>query len=174
MALNFKKLTAAIHYICEKADKDKLPVDGIKLNKVLWYSDAHAYLARKGASITGETYIRKQHGPVAKHNTVAIKALRSEGKVLPGKKHVDGKWVKCLDSVGAADKSLFQGEELQIIDTVIKKVCDQETYAMSEKTHGEIWKIAKNGEEIPLRTIFVENLGEISPEHIKIALAGEW
>ena len=39
MALNWDKFKSAIHYVCYKAD-DPSVLGAIKLNKVLWYSDA--------------------------------------------------------------------------------------------------------------------------------------
>jgi len=170
MALNFKKLTATIHYICDEAEKVGFDLDSIKLNKGLWYSDAYAYVAL-GHSITGETYVRRKHGPAAKHQLVALKALQDEGRVVPGKKTRRGKWSRCFDSVGDVDKSKFSGTELQIIDGVMKKLSDQDSFELSEKTHGAIWRCIENGEEIPLYTIFAESLGTITEDHMKMASA---
>src|ERR1700674_4468167 len=109
MRLNFEKLKATIHYIFEKAMANPEQLDHVKLNKVLWYSDAHAYLSR-GESITGSTYIRKPFGPVAKHNRSAVKQLEDEGLVKHGKVQQDNAyWKDCYDVLRDADKSLFTG-----------------------------------------------------------------
>lgn len=167
MSLNFQKLAATIHYICDSAKFDQ-----IKLNKALWYSDARAYLTR-GSSITGTTYIKKRHGPVSRHHHIAIKYLRQQGLLISGKAHNagKGKWEKKLDSVGDADKSLFDGKELKIIDDVIKILCDDDSYAAGDRTHGDIWKLATDGEDLPLYTVFAEAPGEITEDHRKLAMA---
>jgi hypothetical protein len=173
MTLNFEKLKAAIHYICEKAASREDRFDHIKLNKVLWYSDAYTFLAH-GDSITGATYIRKPFGPVAKHNRSAIGVLEREekirhGKAMPGE--ANAYWTDCYDVLEEADKSLFQGYELKIIDEVFKQVTETTSFDISERTHGEIWQLAINDEEIPLYTVFAEQVGEITEQHLALAAA---
>src|SRR5438132_12193605 len=116
MNFRFEKLKAAIHYMCEKAVSrgDQAEFDHVKLNKVLWYSDAYAYLAH-GQSITGATYIRKPFGPVAKHNRAAIDVLQQEGKLRHGKMAPNSGntfWKDCYDVLEEADKEPFSGTEL--------------------------------------------------------------
>ena len=62
MKLQFDKLVEAVHYICDKAAQEPEKLDQIKLNKILWYSDARAYMA-SGSSITRERYIKKRSVP---------------------------------------------------------------------------------------------------------------
>ena len=83
MATHFRRLTEAIYHICEKASAPE-KLDQIKLNKVLWYADAGAYLQR-GESITGVKYIKKPFGPVASHNRPAIAQLEAAGVLRRGR-----------------------------------------------------------------------------------------
>lgn len=171
MRLDFEKLKASIHYICEKASADTSKLDSIKLNKVLWYSDCMAYLAR-GRPITGALYMRKQHGPVAKYNRLAIEALESEGALLRGKSSKDGAWPTAFDVIQEVDKSKLESEELSIIDSVFKHVClESSSMGISEQSHGEIWKLAANDEVLPLFTVFAEGRGPIREEHYRAATA---
>lgn len=161
MRLDFEKLKAAIHYICEKAiTRGQDQFDHIKLNKVLWYSDAYAYLTH-GQSITGSTYIRKPFGPVAKHNRAAIDMLQQEGKL----KHI----ALSGDNTFWKEKELFSGVELKIIDDVFKRVVEQHSMEVSDQTHGEIWELAAVGEEIPLYTVFAERVTRPNAEQMKLA-----
>ena len=160
MALNFYKLCAAIHYIVEKAGKNDL--DNIKLNKILWYSDVRAYLSR-GTSITGDGYIRKRFGPVARRNRTALQKLAKDNLVSPGKALMDdGGWGSKFDLIHpGADTTAFVADELRIIDEVIALVIQTDSHAISERSHGEIWQLAKEDEDLPLFTVFAE--GDISP-----------
>ena len=80
MRLNWEKYKALVHYVCEKAGSDPSVLGVIKLNKVLWYSDAIYYMMT-GSPITGETYVKGQHGPVPKNIIRAIDELVSEKKI---------------------------------------------------------------------------------------------
>ena len=64
-SLDQRKLKALIHYICYQCH-DPSVLGATNLNKILWYSDVIAF-ARAGASITGETYVKQQFGPVPRH-----------------------------------------------------------------------------------------------------------
>lgn len=168
---DFRKLEAAIHYISAVATQTDIELDPIKLNKVLWYSDSYAYLTR-GASITGSRYIRKPYGPVAKYNQIAIENLSRNHFIATGKQNTGGKWEKRVDSISSADTSLFDAFELKIFDAMTKKVGEQMTSkSVSDRTHGEIWELAVDGDDIPLYTVFAECAR--NPSREKIALARE-
>jgi len=171
MSVNFPKLKAAIHYICEKASSEPEKLDGIKLNKVLWYSDCMAYLARR-QPITGTKYMRMPRGPVAKYQQMALEQLEQEGALLRGKMSNDGRWPTSYDVIQEVDKSYFDGEELAIIDGVYKYVVLESTAdKISDQSHGEIWKLARNKEELPLFTVFAEGRGTVREEHMRAATA---
>jgi hypothetical protein len=175
MSFKFEKLKAAIHYICEKATRgEQDQFDHIKLNKVLWYSDVYAYLTQ-GQSITGSAYIRKPFGPVAKHNRAAISVLEQEGKLKHGKMQPQGRntfWKDCYDVLEEASKEPFSGAELKIIDDVFKRVLQEHSMAISAQTHGEVWELASENEEIPLYTVFAEQVAKPTTEQLKLASAG--
>ena len=173
MSLDFRKLKATIHYVCEKAHADPEKLDGIKLNKVLWYSDCMAYLAR-GRPITGAKYMRKQHGPVAKHNQAALDSLEADGSLMRGRSAEGGKWPTRFDLIQEVDKSVFDGEELAIIDSVFKYVVlENSAMEISEQSHGEIWRLAANDEPLPLYTVFAEGRGKVREEHFRAAAAAK-
>jgi hypothetical protein len=149
-----------------------IELDPVKLNKVLWYSDAHAFLTR-GASITGSTYIRKPRGPVPKFNRAAIENLSRRDAVAPGKKHsAGGVWEPRVDSISEPDTSLLSPNDLQVFDAMIVKVGTRTSQAVSDRTHGEIWELAKDGQDIPLYTVFAECAREPSPEYMELASQG--
>ena len=61
MEVQESKLACLIHYIVWKCSDPTL-LGATKLNKVLWYADAFAYMER-GTPITGVTYVKRPFGP---------------------------------------------------------------------------------------------------------------
>lgn len=163
--MNIEKLKACIVHACGKAANQ---LDPIRLNKVLWYSDAAAYM-ENGASITGTRYVRKPRGPVASAMSFAIRQLAEARTITLGHRFdaEHGSWV---DEYIVNDESIAESlssDEISYVDHAIKRVCMDHTAAeISERTHGEIWELAADGEEIPLYTMFAERLAPITKEHI--------
>lgn len=169
---NFEKLKACIVYACAKEQPDTAQLDHIKLNKVLWYSDAAAY-AKSGVSITGGKYVRKKHGPVAKYMKSATEDLIRRN-VLTAGKHFDssrGAWVDVYNVTGSfEDGAELSAEDKSYLDNAFRGAClAHDSVSISERTHGEIWELAHDGEEIPLYAMFAERLGQITSTHIKDA-----
>lgn len=170
----FDRLKAAIHYICEKASDTKSDaLDPVKLNKVLWYADAHSYMTT-GRAITGATFIKKPFGPVARQHSAALEQLVQDGSILPGKSSGSRGWFEThFDVISEADKSPFSDKELEILDTVIRHVCLNSTsMGISQRSHGEIWQCAEDGEELPLYTVFAESVGRVTAEQMARASVG--
>jgi uncharacterized phage-associated protein len=169
-SLNWPKFKELVHYICEKAE-DPSCLGAIKLNKVLWYSDVVNYLAT-GRSITGETYVKRQHGPVPRDVLRAIQALVKEGKIERGKVDHFG-WIKNeYISIFESDKNMFSGSEMSFIDAAFQHVCMQHTaMSVSEETHDQVWKMADMGEIIPYEAVFASMVGEVDETDLDWAKA---
>lgn len=167
---NYDKLRSAIHYVCERNNVVGGTLDDVKLNKVLWYADSLTYMTR-GQPITGTTYVRKPRGPVAKYHTKAINELLGSGSIREGKVNVDGDWRPTFDSTKAADKTGFSGADLQMLDRVYDYVNSVSSAKISEQSHGSVWNLARENEEIPLYTVFAENLGRVTAADIHEATA---
>lgn len=160
MSMDWNKFKALVHYVCEKAEKPSV-LGSIKLNKVLWYSDAFHYMAH-GRSITGATYVKRQFGPVPTGVIKALDQLVSEGKIARGRVDNFSHGQLELVALEDADKSIFDGQEISLVDEAFEHVCLKHTaMSISEETHGTIWKIAKMGELLPYETVFAYHLGEV-------------
>lgn len=162
MKLDWEKFKDVVHYVVDKASSNPSVLGAIKLNKVLWYSDAIHYMVT-GESITGETYVKRQFGPVPKHVLGAIDELVKDGKILRGKVDHFGHMKNEYIVIQEASKDKFTAEELDLVDTAYEHVCLNHTaMSVSEETHGIIWQLAELGEEIPLSTAFASSVGEIT------------
>lgn len=163
MALNWAKFKAVIHYICEKAD-DPSVLGSVKLNKVLWYSDVIHYMVT-GDPITGETYIKRQFGPVPRHVLPAIDQLVQEGKIARGKANHYGLVKHEYIAIAECDKDVLSTQEIKFIDEAFQHVCLNHTAkSVSEETHDVIWKLAEMGEEMPYNTVFAAYSGEVNED----------
>lgn len=162
------KFKALVHYVCNKAE-DPSVLGSIKLNKVVWYSDS-IYYKINGDSITGETYIKRQFGPVPRHIVQVIDELGKEGKVRRGKVDHFGHMKHEFISIEEPKTELFSSSEISIIDRAYEHVCLNHTaMSISEETHGIIWQLANIGEEIPLYTSFASETGEIDENDVEWA-----
>lgn len=151
------KFKALVHYVVDSAE-DPHSLGATRLNKICWYADVIAY-CYKGKSITGETYIKRKHGPVPRTILMTIRELEGEKKIsvrehefLPSKK------IRLFQTLKDADSSLFSKEELEIINYCVDTICHHHTAAsISEHSHNAIWEAANDGEEIPLVAALVAN-----------------
>ena len=173
MTIAFAKLVEAIHYICDKASDEPEKLDQIKLNKILWYSDAQAYMT-SGMAITGERYIKKPFGPVARRNLIAVEDLEKRGMLRRGRSASgSGSWNTHFDVIESYASDALTDAERNVIDEVYSAIVDGHTsMSISEHSHGGIWMLADNGEDLPLFTVFAEEIGEVSDEHMELAREG--
>jgi Protein of unknown function (DUF4065) len=124
-----------------------------KLNKVLWFADARAYVLHK-KPITGATYIREKHGPVAKQMLSIDKELRQKGLIEVRKERYSKHDTTKLRAFERPDLSLFNDEELSIVDHWIKHIDeDRIDDAQDALAHDYAWQIAEMGEVIPLYAV---------------------
>ncbi len=163
--MNRDKFKALVHYICDKAS-DPSVLGSIKLNKVLWYSDSIMYLI-SGRSMTGESYLKRQHGPVPRHIVGVIENLVAEGKIARGRVDHFGYYKNEYIAIADSSVELFGADEIKLVDAAFEHVCKNHTAkSISEETHGVIWQLAEMGEEIPLATAFAADVGEIDETDI--------
>jgi hypothetical protein len=178
-------LKACIVYACSKPQPENAQLDHIKLNKVLWYSDTAAYLT-SGAPITGSKYVRKPRGPVAKYMTAAVNQMIQDGVITSGKRFdaTLGFWLDTYEVTGSLsdgdeDDANVSGASIElssaqkaIIDDSFRTVClESSAMGISDRTHGEVWELAADGEEIPLYAIYAERLGKVTQTHINDAFS---
>ena len=154
MSMINKKLLELILYIAEKSKRD--PSFGvIKLNKTLFIADFRRY-GQVGKSITGADYIHFPLGPAPN----GIPEIQEE---LVTKDRAEIKEVLYFDytqkRIIAKDKpdlSLFDKEELELIDQVIRENRNLNGTELSEWSHSLVpWIITRYGEKIPYQTIFL-------------------
>jgi len=168
----YDKLHNATHYIVARAGDLGRDLDSIQLNKVLWYADSLCYMA-KGQPITGTLYKRKPRGPVAANHNRVLNTLVNDGLVRQGHAEKNGRFRSVIDSIEDPETTQFTEAELELFNRVLDYVTTETTTnEISDQSHGDIWKLARDGEELPLYTVFAERLGDPTPGEIEEAKKG--
>ncbi len=153
MAFDYEKFKTLVHHVCYKADHEDL--GAIKLNKTLWYSDTNRYI-ETGASITGETYVKREFGPASQHILQAIADLVREGKIAVRNAEYFGYNKKEYVALKRPDLSCFSAGEISLADDMIQMVCCGHTAkSISLVTHDEAYNSAAMNEEMPYCSVLL-------------------
>jgi hypothetical protein len=153
MQFDREKFKALLHYIIWRAG-DRDGFGATKLYKVLWFSDARAFMLTK-TPITGEIYIREKFGPLPKHGISAIDELQREGAIRVWNDRYFNKPFRRFKSLRSPDRVRLTDEQRQIVEYWIEHIATEHTAtSISEESHDLAWEIAKLGEEIPYAAIF--------------------
>ncbi len=164
---NDQKYKDMVHYIISRC-KNPADLGAIKLNKILWYADTLSYRAT-GAPISGEAYVKRQHGPVPKGIVKTLKELKSEKKITvaePSSQFQPREFV----SIKKPDLSKINESEQEIINVVIDKIINNHTAtSISDLSHDAIWEAAEIGEEIPIFTVFAAKAAPVTTEDMSWA-----
>lgn len=156
-----QKFKTAVHYVCSRCT-DPSKLGATKLNKVLWYADAIAYIA-EGKSITGSKYKKLQHGPVPAEIRQTVRALQAEGKLMVGQSDHYGYPKRDYISLTEPNLDDLEKHEIDLLHMVIDFVCDRNTAtSISQMSHDLVWEAAAMGEEIPLNALLAALPGEIT------------
>jgi hypothetical protein len=163
MELNTRKLDDLVFYIVSQCEPSRLTKT--QLHKTLWYAELNAFLV-SGSPITGETYKKDRHGPVASHLEDSLRRLQAGGKIEAGRDvAVESKWEFIAHGVPNLD--WLTESERRAVEDAVQLVCYDNTAAsISRKSHDLIWKIASRGEKIPIETALVSELDSFTDEDI--------
>ncbi len=157
------KFKALVHFVIHKcAEPDRL--GAVRLNKTLWFADVLAYKDR-GVSISGTTYIKKQHGPVPKFMPACIEALADEGSITVEEPSFAYETRK-FRSMAPPDTSCLDTYEKDLTLYVLNTLFGHTASDVSEMSHDRIWGMASDGEEIPIFATLGSVRGQVTPEVI--------
>lgn len=166
--LNQEKFDNLVHYVIATCP-DPAKLGSTKLQKILWKSDTRLY-ATQQQSITGATYQKREFGPATNELWLSQDRLQNQGRIRHWRdKGFSGGYQKQVyQNLVPADPSFLSHEERQAVDYWIKEICLNHTAeSISEETHGYAWEIAEMGEEMPLASVFVDDLPEEMSEEAR-------
>ena len=158
--LNTEKFKELLLYISDK-NKENPRFGSVVLNKMLYYSDFGWY-ALTGKSITGDTYIRKDLGPVPKHLLGIREQLINEGMLDKKEVVYFGRNQVRVVPTQTPEPKLLTEPEIQFVDSIIDQIYNLNGQQISEITHRELsWNILSNDEEVPYFTMFLRYVNPI-------------
>jgi Protein of unknown function (DUF4065) len=157
MQFDHDKFKALLHYIVWNAG-EKDGFGATKLYKVLWFSDARAFMLF-GKPITGESYVREKYGPMPQHALSVIRELTAEGVIHVWNDTYFNSQIRRFRSLRTPDKLSLDEKQRQIVDYWITHIANEHTAAsISEESHDYAWEIAKLGENLPYHAIFANRI----------------
>jgi uncharacterized phage-associated protein len=158
MAFNEKKTINAILYIVEKLVRK----DFHKIFKILYFADKE-HLMTYGRTITGDTYIAMNDGPVPSNVYDIFKSVRGDGFYKD-----DGKFSEYFSVVNwdiinpqkNADISELSRTDLHFLDECIAKYGDMSWDEIREKSHDYAWRNTTINHPINFENIVLEAGGD--------------
>lgn len=154
------KFKALVHFIVHECRDHPHRLGAVRLNKTLWYTDVMAFKLN-GVPVTGETYVKRQKGPVPSHILATLRELKDDGKILIQEPEYQFDTRKYLSLV-SPPTDILSDEERVLASTILDAVCGYTANGISELTHDVIWDAAAEGEEIPLKATLVSETGEVT------------
>jgi hypothetical protein len=170
MEFDRAKFKSLLHYVVWRAG-DSDGFGAVKLYKVLWFSDARAYML-SGAPITGETYIREKHGPLPRHAIGIIAELEAEDAIRVWNDRYYNRPIRRFKSLQRPDRLTLTNDQRAIVDYWIKHIDEDHTAAsISEQSHDAAWEIAQLGEPLPYHAIFASRIRDPKGKELEWAAA---
>jgi hypothetical protein len=151
------RLAELIIYVADKCADD--PYFGaIKLNKILWNSDACSY-AFYGEPITGVAYQKLPMGPAPKRFLPVKETLRERGHIVERRPQL-GRFIQHrIVPLREPDLTVFDARDIAIVDNVIEFLADKNAGQASKQSHMRGWEMAKTKQDIPYEAIFLSDEG---------------
>ena len=161
------KYINAVHFIIDKC-KDPYKLGSIKLNKILLFTDG-ILLMKTNKTLTGDTYIKKQRGPVPKNITAVLSKLESEN-LISIRKGDDN--TRLFFSLKEPDISNLTSVEIDALLTITMGIYNNfKAKEISYITHkNKLWELLDLDEEIDLYSYFIAKPSEITKEDVDWAL----
>jgi uncharacterized phage-associated protein len=152
-----RKFKELILYVCGKSACDP-NFGATKLNKILFLADFWAY-ANFGNPITGVEYMRLPHGPAPRPLIPIRRQMENAGELAIQETALDPEMKRKKPiNLRAADLSVFDAEEIALVDKVIEVCQNASASGVSRYTHHwHGWIAAIDGETIPYETVFISD-----------------
>ncbi|HEF3260815.1 TPA: SocA family protein [Campylobacter coli] len=162
-----KKIENIIIYIINYFQTNYAPADlgKVKLNKILWFAD-RAFMYKNYASLTQTSYIKNPQGPVVKKLENILTSLE-KNEFIKSIKVNKGEYQQqsflCLKEPNLDD---FTAKEISILDEAINKFALKTAKELSEMSHDECWEKTKNGDTMPIESVFLQDIIPATKEDI--------
>jgi len=163
---NKLKLEQAILYFAQKIPASF--ASKVKLLKLLYYLDFDHY-EKYGSSVSGDTYLRFDLGPVPKHANRILKEMEESHKLRVREYRIKREGYKareCYEALVEPDLSVFSETEFEMLKSVVQRFKYWTGNQMKIATHGEApWRLTGENREIDYRLAhYRDSWGESTKE----------
>lgn len=150
---NIQKFKQVLLYILEKVGA-KPNVGMTVLYKLLYFIDFD-YYEKYEKQLMGLTYFKNTHGPAPRNFTKTVRSMLEKGELVEVKsKYFAHDQKKFLPRV-EPDLSLLNGQEIEMINDVLRRYADKSATQLSEMSHRDTpWRVAKEGENLEYEHAF--------------------
>lgn len=155
------KYEKAINSLLYALEKLGGTTDMHKLCKILYFADQR-HLSEYGRSITGDTYIAMQFGPVPSCVDDILKALRgdsffsSSAEIKPLRKCLTFENRFIIRSLSAPDMDELSGSDVKCLDFAIEICKDKNFDELTRYSHGLAWTNTQRDRAISVKDILRE------------------
>ena len=133
--INEKKYKNAILFFAKKTQNGTL--GKLKIKKLLYYLDFD-FFEKYGKSVTGDEYLRFEHGPVPRMAEKILKQMEGKEIKITRRKIKEGlNDQQHIEALKDFDLSVFSKEELVMLDDIASKWEKFTGTEMKMATHGE-------------------------------------
>lgn len=146
------KFRELLLYVARETEADS-KCGKTKLYKILFYADFLAY-SKLGQSISGQDYHRLKNGPAPRRAYPELKEMVASRVCAWAIRDYFGRKQQKLLALREPDLSHFSGEEIAIVQDVIRLLLRYDATGVSELSHRFVgWQLAASGESIPYSTV---------------------
>lgn len=150
---NTEKFKQVLLYILEKVGA-KPNVGMTVLYKLLYFIDFD-YYEKYEKQLMGLTYFKNTHGPAPRNFTKTVKEMVTRGELVEVKSKYFAHDQKKFLPRTEPNLSLLNGQELEMIDDVLRRYSDKSAMQLSDISHRDTpWRVAKNGENLEYEHAF--------------------
>lgn len=146
IAYQAERQAAAMLYFLQQINNTSL--GKTKLMKLLYYAD-YEWIQKKRRSLTGDSYIALQHGPVPKHAKEVLQHLKNRGIIRIEQTKLGDYDQERYLPLQEPDLSVFTREEIDHLAGIAQRFEHWSAKQMSDLSHEEFpWQSTKPKEEI--------------------------
>jgi uncharacterized phage-associated protein len=160
--INEKKYKNVILFFANKVRNGTL--GKLKIMKLLYYLDFD-FFEKYGRSVTGDAYLRFENGPVPRMGEKILKEMNGKDIKITTRKVTEGyKDQQHIEALKEFDLSVFEKEELVMLEELVAKWDKFTGSEMKNASHGEApWIATKPNEVIDYNLAYYRNkYGEIA------------
>lgn len=153
ISFNLDKFKQILHYIISKTESS--PNVGKKvLYKLLYFNDYNYYELQE-VKMTGEVYVKLEHGPAPSHFGEAADMLKAEGAIEERREKYYGHDQIKFYSLKEPDLSLLSAKEIKHIDDTLRRYGSMNGSQIEAVSHKDIpWMASTANQEMDYELVF--------------------